>query len=136
MASLMRFNHTSKMRFLLAVTIVCLSFTGCSHRPGLGDDVAGQDSKQEGKEWCTKGFEAFRQGTFGNAGHNLYVSQAGVLQRMHQFDLTKKQGQTTWCRQRCPLQEISPEPSCRRRGCFSHETRPRYALRGSRRPII
>lgn len=92
MASLMRFNHTSKMRFLLAVTIVCLSFTGCSHRPGLGDDVAGQDSKQEGKEWCTKGFEAFRQGTFGNAGHNLYVSQAGVLQRIHQFDLNQTTG--------------------------------------------
>ena len=49
---------------------------------------------------------------------------------------TKKQGQTTWCRERRPLQEISPGPSCRRRGRFSHETRPRYALRGSRRPIV
>ena len=37
--------------------------------------------------WITKGFEAFRRGTFGNAGHNLYVSRAGILQRIHQFDL-------------------------------------------------
>lgn len=37
--------------------------------------------------WVTQGFEAFRQGTFGNAGQNLYVSRAGVLQRIHQYDL-------------------------------------------------
>ncbi len=37
--------------------------------------------------WITRGFEAFREGTFGNAGHNLYVSRAGVLQRIHQYDL-------------------------------------------------
>jgi hypothetical protein len=35
----------------------------------------------------TEGFEAFRAGTFGNAGHNLYASRAGVLQRIHQYDL-------------------------------------------------
>ena len=38
--------------------------------------------------WETRGFEAFRRGTFGNAGQNLYVSRAGVLQRIHQYDLT------------------------------------------------
>ena len=37
--------------------------------------------------WTTKGFEAFRRGTFGNGGQNLYVSRAGVLQRIHQYDL-------------------------------------------------
>ena len=37
--------------------------------------------------WTTRGFESFRRGTFGNAGHNLYVSKAGVLQRIYQFDL-------------------------------------------------
>ncbi|HEX7009852.1 MAG TPA: VCBS repeat-containing protein, partial [Phycisphaeraceae bacterium] len=37
--------------------------------------------------WRTEGFEAFRRGTFGNAGHNLYVSRAGVLQRIHQYDI-------------------------------------------------
>ena len=37
--------------------------------------------------WTTHGFEAFRAGTFGNAGHNLYVSHAGILQRIHHFDL-------------------------------------------------
>lgn len=36
--------------------------------------------------WITRGFESFRQGTCGNAGHNLYVSRAGVLQRIHQYD--------------------------------------------------
>ena len=39
--------------------------------------------------WVTEGFEAFRRGTFGNAGQNLYVSRAGVLQRIHQFDLDR-----------------------------------------------
>ena len=39
--------------------------------------------------WVTEGFQAFRRGTFGNAGQNLYVSRAGVLQRIYQFDLDK-----------------------------------------------
>ena len=37
--------------------------------------------------WTTRGFESFRQGVCGNAGQNLYVSRAGVLQRIHQYDL-------------------------------------------------
>ncbi len=37
--------------------------------------------------WTTRGFNGFRQGQFGNAGQNLYVSRAGVLQRIHQYDL-------------------------------------------------
>ena len=39
------------------------------------------------QQWITKGFNDFRKGTFGNAGHNLYVSRAGVLQRIYQYDL-------------------------------------------------
>ncbi|MCC6424168.1 MAG: VCBS repeat-containing protein [Phycisphaerales bacterium] len=39
------------------------------------------------RQWTTSGFEAFRRGTFGNGGQNLYVSRAGVLQRIHQYDL-------------------------------------------------
>ena len=39
--------------------------------------------------WITRGFEAFRRGSFGNGGQNLYVSRAGVLQRIHQFDLDR-----------------------------------------------
>ena len=39
------------------------------------------------KQWQTKGFEAFRRGTFGNGGQNLYVSKKGVLQRIFQYDL-------------------------------------------------
>jgi len=37
--------------------------------------------------WRQEGFDDFIQGAFGNAGHNLYVSKAGVLQRIHQFDI-------------------------------------------------
>jgi len=37
---------------------------------------------QEGT-WITQGFDGFIRGTFGNAGHNLYVSRAGILQRIH-----------------------------------------------------
>ncbi len=33
------------------------------------------------------GFEAFRRGTFGQAGQNLYVSRAGTIQRIHHFDV-------------------------------------------------
>ena len=39
--------------------------------------------------WTTHGFEAFRRGTFGNGGQNLYVSRTGVLQRIHQYDLNR-----------------------------------------------
>ena len=39
--------------------------------------------------WVTEGFEGFRRGTFGNAGQNLYVSKAGVLQRIHLFDFDR-----------------------------------------------
>ena len=41
------------------------------------------------KTWVTEGFDAFRCGTFGNAGQNVYVSKAGVLQRIYQYDLDK-----------------------------------------------
>ena len=38
--------------------------------------------------WTTASFAAFARGTCGNAGHNLYISHQGVLQRIHQHDLT------------------------------------------------
>ena len=37
--------------------------------------------------WTARGFKDFPQGQFGNPGQNLYVSRAGVLQRIHQSDL-------------------------------------------------
>ncbi len=43
--------------------------------------------KKKTTQWTTRGFEAFRAGTFGNGGHNLYVSRRGVLQRIYQYDL-------------------------------------------------
>ena len=39
------------------------------------------------KQWRTEGFEAFRRGSFGNGGQNIFVSRAGLLQRIHRFDL-------------------------------------------------
>ena len=42
-----------------------------------------------GGVWTTRGFEAFSRGTCGNAGQNLYVSKAGVLQRIHQLDFNR-----------------------------------------------
>jgi hypothetical protein len=39
------------------------------------------------KIWETRDFEAFRAGTFGNGGQNLYVSKRGILQRIFQNDL-------------------------------------------------
>ncbi|MFA6568812.1 MAG: VCBS repeat-containing protein [Victivallales bacterium] len=40
------------------------------------------------KLWTTRGFKEFRRGTFGNGGQNLYVSRNGILQRIHQTDVT------------------------------------------------
>jgi len=39
--------------------------------------------------WREKGFDDFRGGRFGNAGHNIYVSRAGVLQRIHQYNFSR-----------------------------------------------
>ena len=41
------------------------------------------------KSWITEGFDAFRRGTFGNGGHNIYVSKNGILQRIFQYDLNR-----------------------------------------------
>jgi len=41
------------------------------------------------RQWTTTGFDGFSKGTFGNAGQNFYVSRAGVLQCIHQFDLNR-----------------------------------------------
>ena len=40
-------------------------------------------------EWITSGYASFARGTCGNAGQNLYVSRAGVLQRIFHFDLNR-----------------------------------------------
>ena len=45
--------------------------------------------KTRGGAWVTRGFKAFSRGVFDNAGQNLYVSRAGVLQRIHLFDLNQ-----------------------------------------------
>lgn len=50
-----------------------------------GQDITSANS--QATTWVTQGFEAFRNGTFANAGQNLYVSRAGVLQRIHLHDI-------------------------------------------------
>lgn len=51
--------------------------------------MSSEPSPSVSSPWITRGFEGFRRGTFGNGGQNLYVSRAGVLQRIHQFDLDR-----------------------------------------------
>ncbi len=43
---------------------------------------------QPSGHFVTEGFAGFSRGTPGNAGQNLYISAAGVLQRIHHSDLT------------------------------------------------
>ena len=43
---------------------------------------------QKKHTWKTEGFSDFVRGSFGNGGQNSYVSRAGILQRIHQFDFT------------------------------------------------
>ena len=52
------------------------------------DSQCEDNGMKKQRVWVTKGFESFRKGTFGNGGQNLYVSRSGVLQRIHQFDLS------------------------------------------------
>lgn len=40
-----------------------------------------------GNEWITEGHSGFNRGSFGNGGDNIYVSAAGVLQRIRQSDV-------------------------------------------------
>ena len=63
---------------------MCLVLCACTQ----GTGATGAAGANRGT-WTTRGFEAFRRGTFGNAGQNLYVSRAGVLQRIHQFDFNR-----------------------------------------------
>ena len=42
----------------------------------------------QNNNWTIEGFDEFRKGTFGNGGQNIYVSRKGVLQRIHQTDVT------------------------------------------------
>ena len=46
-------------------------------------------SNTDGSAIVTAGHAAFSRGSMGNGGQNLYVSRAGVLQRIFQFDLNR-----------------------------------------------
>jgi len=59
--------------------------------------------------WITSGFDGFRLGSFGNGGQNLYVSAAGVLQRIHHMDLDGD-GRADWLI--CNSQNHWERPPC------------------------
>ncbi len=75
---------------ILVAAVGCLAASAASIEP-VAREVENPASISDvpKKAWVTEGFEAFRHGTFGNAGQNLYVSKAGVLQRIYQYDLDK-----------------------------------------------
>ncbi|MBV7336710.1 VCBS repeat-containing protein [Chloroflexi bacterium TSY] len=84
--------------------------------------------------WVTAGFTAFRQGIFGSAGANLYVSRAGVLQRIHHFDLNQNgyvdlifcNSQDHW--ERPPVYVY--------RNCLARGTRHELAAEGARAGVV
>ena len=80
-------SYRAVFRFL--VVLIVLAAVACSQPTAIGEVTIPQAANPLKKNWRSRGFEAFIQGTFGNAGHNLYVSKAGILQRIHQFDLDK-----------------------------------------------
>ncbi len=61
---------------------------GSGDQEAPADDAAreARSDSAAGGTWREKGFADFADGTFGNAGQNLYVSKAGVLQRIFRFD--------------------------------------------------
>ena len=59
--------------------------------------------------WITRGFDGFRLGSFGNGGQNLYVSAAGILQRIHHMDLDGD-GRADWLI--CNSQNHWERPPC------------------------
>lgn len=68
------------LTFLLCIAaIVAVAQTAIPEPP--------QAALRAGETWTIDGFDAFRRGSFGNAGQNLYVSKAGVLQRIYRYDL-------------------------------------------------
>lgn len=76
----MAVKQTKGMGMKILGVSVSVLLTGC---------VSAWASGVQGGRWVTEGFESFRRGRFGNGGHNLYVSKAGVLQRIYQYDLDR-----------------------------------------------
>ena len=71
------------------VVLECVDFE--NYKPEVRDVLAAAPAApaplRAKDAWAIEGFDAFRRGTFGNAGQNLYVSRAGVLQRIYRFDI-------------------------------------------------
>lgn len=57
-----------------------------------GQQIINQDTNEKLQglgTWTESRYADFADGTFGNGGQNIYVSKAGVLQRIHYFDFNK-----------------------------------------------
>jgi hypothetical protein len=68
---------------ILFLLVLLLGFLTSTRTSRAGNPTSGL------REWTTQGFEAFRKGSFGNGGQNLYVSRAGVLQRIYLNDVNR-----------------------------------------------
>jgi len=79
-------NLSTHLRDLIAWRSFGL-FLFCAILPAVTSHLAAEAPQDTRQSWITRGFEGFREGTFGNAGQNIYVSKRGILQRIHQFDL-------------------------------------------------
>lgn len=76
------------MKIRSAVRAALISFMLAGGNPWCGPAVRGfcDQETAAGGMWRERGFADLADGTFGNAGQNLYVSKAGVLQRIFRFD--------------------------------------------------
>ncbi len=73
----MRYRFSTRLLFTAALSAAATAILcSCTILPPENEE-----------EWVTRGFEAFRRGEFENGGQNLYVSRAGILQRIYQYDL-------------------------------------------------
>ena len=72
-------NCHTKYRLIGAGCALFLTLGGSAPRAHAGEQVS----------IVQKGFEAFRRGTFGDAGANTYVSARGKIETIHRWDLNR-----------------------------------------------
>ncbi len=75
----------------LLIQLRRLGRSGHDRAPGLSWYLLSLTASDSGDAltWTHDTFEDFQQGTLGNAGHNLYVSQDGRVQTIRRFDINQ-----------------------------------------------
>ena len=71
----------------LARVVALIFLTGSSLMAIIWGETACCDTPNG--VWIERSFSDFSDGTFGNAGQNLYVSRRGVLQRIYRYDVNR-----------------------------------------------